>query len=118
MREEPPELRDLPRARLEERLFDALREELRWEREDVLRLDEDFFFGTFAPSFRASERPMAMACLRLVTFLPLRPLFSVPALRSRMARSTLLPAFGLYFRPPEDLWDEERLVAMQNSPFS
>ena len=36
--------------------------------------------GTFAPAFRASESPMAIACLRLVTFFPLRPLFSVPAL--------------------------------------
>ncbi len=80
-------------------------EEARWEREELrLRLEEDFFFGTFAPDLRASERPMAMACLRLVTFLPLRPLFSVPALRSRMARSTLLPALGLYLRPAEDFF--------------
>jgi hypothetical protein len=51
-----------------------------------------FFFGTLAPSFLASERPMAMACLRLVTFLPLRPLFKVPDFFSFMARSTFLPA--------------------------
>ena len=36
-----------------------------------------FFLGTLAPACRASERPMAMACFRLVTFLPLRPLFRV-----------------------------------------
>ena len=34
---------------------------------------EPFFFGTFAPSRRASLKPIAMACLRLVTFLPDRP---------------------------------------------
>src|SRR3990167_5844261 len=34
--------------------------------------------GTLAPFFLASERPMAMACLRLFTFFPLRPLFSSP----------------------------------------
>ena len=48
----------------------------------------DFFlrrFGTFAPARRASERPMAMACLRLLTFLPERPLLSVPFLRLCMA---------------------------------
>src|SRR5690606_24497633 len=49
---------------------------------------EDFRlrFGTFAPARRASDSPMAIACLRLVTFFPERPLFSVPRLRSRMAR--------------------------------
>jgi hypothetical protein len=40
------------------------------------------FFGTFFPSARASESPIAIACLRLLTFLPDRPLFKVPALRS------------------------------------
>jgi len=36
-----------------------------------------FLEGTFAPGFLASDKAMAMACLREVTFLPL-PLFSVP----------------------------------------
>jgi hypothetical protein len=58
-------------------------------------------FGTFAPAFRASERPIAIACLRLVTFFPDRPLFSVPRFRSCMARSTFseaaLPYFGMAF---------------------
>jgi hypothetical protein len=36
------------------------------------------FGGTFAPFLRASDRPMAIACFGLVTFLPLRPLFSLP----------------------------------------
>src|SRR5436309_7763178 len=40
---------------------------------------------------------MAIACLRLFTFLPDRPLLSVPRFRSRMARSTFLPAFLPYF---------------------
>jgi hypothetical protein len=34
------------------------------------------FFGTFLPFLRASESPMAIACFRLFTVLPLRPLFS------------------------------------------
>src|SRR5437764_431854 len=45
----------------------------------------DFLRGTFAPALRASERPMAMACLRLFTALPDLPLFSVPRLRSWIA---------------------------------
>src|SRR5690606_36904289 len=53
------------------------------------------FFGTFAPERRASDRPIAIACLRLVTFLPERPLFNVPRLRSRIARATFLDAFLL-----------------------
>jgi hypothetical protein len=54
-------------------------------------------FGTFAPERRASERPIAMACLRLVTLRPERPLRSVPRLRSRMTFSTFFDAFLLYF---------------------
>jgi hypothetical protein len=46
------------------------------------------FFGTFLPSALASESPIAMACLRLVTFRPERPLFKVPALRFFITRST------------------------------
>src|ERR1700754_1330768 len=56
------------------------------------------FFGTFFPSARASESPIAIACLRLLTFLPDRPLFSVPALRFFIARPTLADAFLEYFR--------------------
>jgi hypothetical protein len=60
---------------------------------------EDFFFaGTFLPFWRASERPMAIACLRLVTFFPLRPLLSVPRLRLCIALFTSLEALGEYFR--------------------
>jgi hypothetical protein len=59
---------------------------------------EDFFAGTFAPSARASESPIAIACLRLFTVLPLRPLLSLPRLNSCISRSTDFEAFGLYFR--------------------
>jgi hypothetical protein len=48
-----------------------------------------FFRGTFAPDFLASESPIAMACLRLVTFFPERPLLRVPRFRSCIARLTL-----------------------------
>jgi hypothetical protein len=56
------------------------------------------FFGTFCPAALASERPIAIACLRLLTFRPERPLFRVPALRFFIARSTLADAFFEYFR--------------------
>ena len=39
-----------------------------------------------------------MACLRLLTFLPLRPLLSVPLLRFRIARSTSFEAPLEYLR--------------------
>jgi hypothetical protein len=60
-----------------------------------------FFRGTFAPFFRASDSPMAIACLRLFTLPPLppRPLLSVPFLRRRIALATRFPADLPYFRP-------------------
>src|SRR5262245_19972401 len=48
--------------------------------------------GTFFPFARASDSPIAIACLRLLTFLPRRPLFNVPFLRFFIARSTSLEA--------------------------
>jgi hypothetical protein len=51
--------------------------------------------GTFAPFFRASLSPMAIACLRLFTFPP-DPLSRVPVFRRRMADSTLFDADLLY----------------------
>jgi len=51
-----------------------------------------FLGGTFLPSLRASERPMAMACLRLFTVAPLRPLFSWPRFSSCIAFSTFFCA--------------------------
>jgi hypothetical protein len=56
------------------------------------------FGGTFLPFLRASDSPMAMACLLLLTFLPLLPLLSVPRLRLRMLRSTSLEALREYRR--------------------
>ena len=56
------------------------------------------FFGTFAPAARASDKPIAIACLRLLTFRPERPLLRVPDLRSRIARPTFADAFFEYFR--------------------
>src|SRR3977135_1187910 len=46
------------------------------------RRDQDFFFGTFFPFLRALERPMAIACFRLLTLPPLppRPLLALPRL--------------------------------------
>jgi hypothetical protein len=69
----------------------------------VFRVD-DFLRGTLPPARRASERPMAIACLRLVTFFPDRPLFSFPLLRSCIAFFTFCFAFGPYFAmfaPPD-----------------
>lgn len=43
---------------------------------------------------------MAMACLRLVTFLRERPERNFPCFISRMLRSTFLPAFAPYFLRP------------------
>jgi hypothetical protein len=56
-----------------------------------------FFLGTLAPARRASDKPIAIACLRLVTFLPERPLRSVPRFRSSIARLTFWDALRLYF---------------------
>jgi hypothetical protein len=71
--------------------------------------------GTLAPFFRASESPIAMACLRLFTFppFPARPLFSVPFLRRRMALATRLLAARPYFRLPAFFLLDFFLVAME-----
>src|SRR5579864_3367336 len=60
-----------------------------------------FFFGTMAPFLRASERPIAIACLRLVTLPPLppRPERRVPRFLRRRALATVFPAALLYLRP-------------------
>lgn len=63
-----------------------------------------FFSGTFLPSRRASDRPMAIACFGFVTFFPLRPDFSLPCFMARISRSTSFPADGEYLRP-EDFFD-------------
>jgi len=41
---------------------------------------------------------MAIACLGLVTFFPLRPLVSLPSFIARISRSTSAPAEGEYLR--------------------
>src|SRR5271165_5253992 len=59
----------------------------------------DFFLagGTFAPALRASDRPIAIACLGFVTFCPLRPDFSLPCFIAFISRSTDAEALGPYF---------------------
>jgi hypothetical protein len=52
---------------------------------------DDVRAGTFAPFSRASLSPIAMACLRLVTFRP-EPLLSVPFFRRRIAELTCFDA--------------------------
>lgn len=59
-------------------------------------LEAPFFDGTFSPFSLASESPMATACLREVTFLPL-PLRSSPCFISCIASFTFLPAPFEYF---------------------
>jgi len=77
---------------------------------DFLEVEDlpDFLAGTFLPFRRASESPMAIACLRLVTFLPLPPLLSVPRFRLCIAPSTSFEALAEYFRaivdPPVNGW--------------
>ncbi len=57
------------------------------------RLDAPFpLEGTFSPRSLASDNPIAIACLRDLTFLPLRPLFNCPRFISCMVSSTFLPA--------------------------
>ena len=57
-----------------------------------------FFLGTLAPERRASDSPMAMACLRLLTLAPDRPLFSLPRFISCTAFFTLRPLVFPYLR--------------------
>ena len=65
--------------------------------DDFLDRADDFFGGTLPPARLASESPIAIACFRLVTFLPERPLLSVPRFRSCIAFSTFCAAFSPYF---------------------
>ena len=59
---------------------------------------EERLLGALSPSRRASLNPIAIACFRLVTFLPERPDLSLPCFISCIARSTFLADFLLYFR--------------------
>jgi hypothetical protein len=77
---------------------------------------EPFLRGTLAPFFLASERAIAIACLRLFTLPPRPPLplRSVPRFRRRIALSTLLLAPLLYFLRL-DLRDDDFFAAMRSS---
>src|ERR1700677_4444025 len=57
---------------------------------------DSFFLGTFAPDFRASLRPIAIASLRLVTFFPL-PDLRVPDFFSFITLWTLSCALVDFF---------------------
>ena len=77
--------------------FDDDPERDRFERDDLLRSER---LGTLAPLRRASESPIAIACLRLFTLPPLPPLprRRVPRFRRRIVLSTFLPAALPYRR--------------------
>jgi hypothetical protein len=51
-----------------------------------------------APARRASDKPIAIACLRLLTLRPERPLLSLPRFISCIARRTFLPLARPYLR--------------------
>ncbi|HMJ12048.1 MAG TPA: hypothetical protein VK524_11575, partial [Polyangiaceae bacterium] len=51
-------------------------------------------FGTLPPERLASDSPIAIACLRLVTFRPDPPERSLPRFISCIERSTFLLALG------------------------
>jgi hypothetical protein len=85
-------------------------------RQPDLRLVADLLLGTFLPARRASDKPIAMACFRLLTLFPERPLFNVPRLRSCMALAIFFDAASLYFRaitPP--LIDQRYLTFLARS---
>jgi hypothetical protein len=76
----------------DERLDDArLRDPDDLRAPDDLREPDDLRDGTLAPLLRASLSPIAMACLRLVTFRP-ELLFRVPRFRRRIVDSTFFEA--------------------------
>src|SRR6185312_5195409 len=81
---------------------------------DAPRAQDFFCFGTLAPFSRASLRPMAMACLRLVTFLP-EPLRSVPRLRSCIAFFTFFCA--VVRLRPDDFLDARLAVVLRPEDF-
>src|SRR3979490_3284611 len=59
--------------------------------------------GTFLPFLRASDSPIAIACLRLLTLPPLPPfpLLKLPRFRRRISLLTSVLAPRLYFRRPD-----------------
>src|SRR5438270_11529306 len=104
-RRDPAAMRELPVRRVHDGVDGLVHQASADDAEDAARryffLREDFLrFGTFPPARRASDSPMAIACLRLFTRLPDPPLFSVPCLRLCIARFTLLRAFFPYLAMP------------------
>jgi hypothetical protein len=69
-------------------------------RASLAGIHADLFLGTFLPCLRAFDKPMAIACLRLLTLpaLPPRPLRAVPRLYRRISDSTSPLAPREYFR--------------------
>ena len=63
-------------------------------------IQADLFLGTFLPCLRAFDKPMAIACLRLLTLPPLPPLplCAVPRLYRCISDSTSRLAPREYFR--------------------
>jgi hypothetical protein len=82
----------------------------------AVRLRYDFGGGTFLPSLRAFDRPMAIACLGFVTFFPLRPLLSWPFFIAFISVSTFFCAAGEYLRVDfflvEDFFADEVFLAL------
>jgi len=78
------------------------------------------FFGTLAPELRASESPIAIACLRLVTFLPERPDLSLPRFISCIVFLTFrweaAPNFRLDFLRPAVFLRPVEVVAINDRP--
>jgi hypothetical protein len=92
------------------RLLERLAEEVRFLAVRPVFLAvfrERFGAGTFAPFFRASERPIAIACFRLVTFFPDLPDRSVPFFFSRIAPFTDFCAPFEYLAMIEIFWTGE-----------
>jgi len=110
----------------------------RLQRKDAVQLDRElvrrvdvlrflgFCRGTFPPSLRAWERPIAIACLRLFTFFPERPLLSVPLFRSCIALRTLSDAFFPYlatahsfrYSPDRGLLESRLSRSIDHTPYN
>src|SRR5262245_4131256 len=96
----PAELRDLQEP---DQALQQFVNQSPWDHQKLLQryrtvMAQPFFSGTLAPFLRALERPMAMACLGLVTFFfDLLPLRSVPSFISCIASLTSSWAFFPYF---------------------
>ena len=73
--------------------------------------EDDLRRGTLPPARRACARPIAIACSRLSTFFPERPLRSVPRFRSCIAFFTFCDALRPYFAISSILRDAVMHVA-------